>query len=406
MADDRKPQPPIRATLVDQGWSAPPPKPAPVEGLPIPEVPAAAPVAQVAAFAPVPGPLSATPLMPLGLPPREEGAPPEAVPAPPAFGAVPAQAAPVGLAAGPRPAPTRQVAPEGFVASSELSRTPVQSLAAVMRSRVLVGATSAPLWSVFSAAVGLAAAGAFVVALAIGVWVTSSSRFSRFAPAPVPEVGMTEPLPPAVGGVEVPPSVDRAEQLRQLVSTQKGDHSVEQALALAESSLKVELVSAEALARRFDDNPGLVRDPELLKQYRALASREATAIVIQRSMARLPGEAAADLLYDVWTGTSERSPATALAETLVYSKEVFPRASKALKVALELRRADACEEYHAILGDAVSHGDRRSLHLLAALQRKFGCGPKQKSDCYACLRTGKELEEAIKAVRGRRAPAF
>jgi hypothetical protein len=38
------------------------------------------------------------------------------------------------------------------------------------------------------------------------------------------------------------------------------------------------------------------------------------------------------------------------------------------------------------------------------LQRRYGCGPTKRQDCYACLRRGDDLELAIKAVKERREP--
>ena len=51
-----------------------------------------------------------------------------------------------------------------------------------------------------------------------------------------------------------------------------------------------------------------------------------------------------------------------------------------------------------------SDGDRRSFHLLNKLTRKYGCGPNKRQDCYACLRDGKDLDAALKAVKARREP--
>jgi hypothetical protein len=83
---------------------------------------------------------------------------------------------------------------------------------------------------------------------------------------------------------------------------------------------------------------------------------------------------------------------------------VYAKASPALKVALDLRRAESCEETQKILPRAIEQGDRRSLHLLERRLRKYGCGATKKEDCYKCLRDGDELKDAIKAVRTRQRP--
>ena len=49
-------------------------------------------------------------------------------------------------------------------------------------------------------------------------------------------------------------------------------------------------------------------------------------------------------------------------------------------------------------------GDRRAFHLLGKLTRKYGCGANKRADCYACLRSGTDLDAAMKAVKARREP--
>ena len=74
------------------------------------------------------------------------------------------------------------------------------------------------------------------------------------------------------------------------------------------------------------------------------------------------------------------------------------------KVENDLRRAETCEQSRDLLPRALSDGDRRSFNLLIKLKRKQGCGPNKRQDCYACLREGTALDDAIKAVKTRKAP--
>lgn len=46
--------------------------------------------------------------------------------------------------------------------------------------------------------------------------------------------------------------------------------------------------------------------------------------------------------------------------------------------------------------------DERALFELVPLQDKTGCGARKKDDCYPCLRTSNELDDAIAAVRTRK----
>ncbi len=122
------------------------------------------------------------------------------------------------------------------------------------------------------------------------------------------------------------------------------------------------------------------------------------------ALAGAPGSSGADLLYDIWTGTPSRTEVTTLAQALVYSNDVKQKASPALAVALDLRVADSCEEKRRLMPLAERDGDRRALHLLTKLRRKYGCGPKGRLDCHGCLRGDDALDNAINAVKDRKPP--
>jgi hypothetical protein len=85
-------------------------------------------------------------------------------------------------------------------------------------------------------------------------------------------------------------------------------------------------------------------------------------------------------------------------------KDVRPKASPALAVALELREAETCEENLKLLAKATELGDKRSLAPIARLGRRTGCGPAKRDDCFACLREGDALKNALVAVKKRREP--
>jgi hypothetical protein len=180
--------------------------------------------------------------------------------------------------------------------------------------------------------------------------------------------------------------------------------TAEEVLTLTSAQSEREHQAAKAFRRRLVGDPALVKDRAVLAELRRLAASADTATEALAAVAELPGPLSADLLYEVWTGTADRTGATDLARALVYSRDVRAKASPALSVALELRTAETCEQNHALFPRALADGDRRSFHLLAKLKRKQGCGPNKRQDCYACLRGGGELDAAIKAVKGRRAP--
>jgi hypothetical protein len=141
-----------------------------------------------------------------------------------------------------------------------------------------------------------------------------------------------------------------------------------------------------------------------LAELKRLTESPETARVVLEAIAALPAPVSADLLYEVWTGTTQKNDATELARALLYSRDVRPKASAALGVALDLRVAQSCTDNQAILPRAEHEGDRRSLHLLLQLQRRYGCGPNKRLDCNACLRGSDGVESAVKAVRDKREP--
>jgi hypothetical protein len=145
-------------------------------------------------------------------------------------------------------------------------------------------------------------------------------------------------------------------------------------------------------------------DKAVLKELRRYTAKEETAYDGLAAMASAPDSLGPDLIYEVWTGTAARTEVTTLAQALVYSPDVRAKASPALAVALDLRVADSCEEKKKLLPVAQRDGDRRSLHLLTKLRRATGCGPGQRLDCHGCLRDSKALDEAILAVKDRKAP--
>ena len=203
--------------------------------------------------------------------------------------------------------------------------------------------------------------------------------------------------------------IERATQgedaaVKQLSAKPGADLRVEEAIALSLGQSAQDVRAARALRERLAHDPGLIKDPEVLTQLRKNSDNPETAREALAAMASVPSAISADMIYEVWTGTTARSSSSDLARSLIYSKEVRAKASKALAVALDLRDADTCEKNRDLLGRASSEGDRRSFHLLNKLTRKYGCGPNKRQDCYACLRDGKDLDATLKAVKARREP--
>jgi hypothetical protein len=208
------------------------------------------------------------------------------------------------------------------------------------------------------------------------------------------------------GPSDMPGLIRRAESgdqeaIASLESKPAESRTVAESLAIASGAAAQKRREALQLGETIAKNPAAADDDAVVKRLRAAADDPETAREALRIMAAIPGPKSADLIYDVWVGTPGRTASTQLAEALVYGPDVRPKASAALSVALDLRRASRCDEFAAILPRAKSDGDGRSLHLLAKLARRRGCGSAKRDDCYPCLRGSGTLNEALAAMQAR-----
>ena len=295
------------------------------------------------------------------------------------------------------------------------------SFAAALAQRVRFAGGEVPLWSLVTPLVLLVALGTAFAAAAVTSAADPSWAQAALKPSPEPSASAAPvlpapppPPPPAVSASadEKPKPLTLLERVaigedaavKELSAKPVADLRVEEAISLSLGQSAQDVRAARALRDRVDHDPGLIKDPDVLAQLRRNSDDPETARDALAAMANVPGPISADLIYEVWTATASRTTATDLARSLIYSKEVRAKASKALAVALDLRDAETCEQNRDLLGWASSDGDHRALHLLNKLTRKYGCGPNKRLDCYACLRDGKDLDAALKAVKPRREP--
>jgi len=291
------------------------------------------------------------------------------------------------------------------------------SFAGALAQRVRFAGGEVPLWSLVTPLVLLVALGAAFAAAAV-TSPADPGATSKAGPEPSASVAVAAPtpLPPppvvSASADEKPKPLSLLERVslgedaavKELSAKPVSDLRVEEAIALSLGQSAQDVRAARALRDRVDHDPGLIKDPEVLAQLRRNSDDPETARDALAAMANVPGPISADLIYEVWTATASRTSATDLARSLIYSKEVRAKASKALAVALDLRDAETCEQYRDLLARVTSDGDRRSFHLLNKLTRKYGCGPNKRQDCYACLRDGKDLDAVLKVVKTRREP--
>ncbi|MCA9642833.1 MAG: hypothetical protein KC492_19185, partial [Myxococcales bacterium] len=108
----------------------------------------------------------------------------------------------------------------------------------------------------------------------------------------------------------------------------------------------------------------------------------------------------------IWVATKAKNEQTTLAKSLLESPEMKAKFSPALRVAMSLRDARACNDYKKLLPEATLHGDTRSTRVLQKLAVKKGCGFLKLGDCYPCLRSGNDLSDALQSVQKRPEPRF
>jgi hypothetical protein len=114
----------------------------------------------------------------------------------------------------------------------------------------------------------------------------------------------------------------------------------------------------------------------------------------------------ADLIFHVWSSTSRVTPYTRKAKDLLDDSDVREDMSEPLRLAMEIRDAESCEDFKKLLPKMEQRADERSLSRLKELNRTTGCGDDRKQDCYPCLRDGPLLKNAILQVGMRKAPRF
>jgi len=223
---------------------------------------------------------------------------------------------------------------------------------------------------------------------------SASAAPSASASAAPPE--LTEVAKAALG---------QPEAVKALEARPREKRSAEETLALARGRDETLRHGIAELKHKIGLVPKLAADKETVGQIRDYARDRAVAVDLLQMLASLDGEVGADLLYKIWQDRRIRDKETkALAEELLYSTDVRPKASKALGVALDLRAAEQCEDVSKLLVEAQEHGDKRAEFAMGRFWMKRGCGDNKLLDCWPCLRENDLLKDAAAAARKRPAP--
>jgi hypothetical protein len=146
--------------------------------------------------------------------------------------------------------------------------------------------------------------------------------------------------------------------------------------------------------------------PNRMAHFITYAISPETMLPAFRQLSDWPGSRGPDILFAVWEKAPGGSRAASLAHQLLHSADQRAKATPALITALDLRAATTCEDYLHVLPAVLRDGDQRCSATLRALKHTDGCGDDGKQDCYACLRDGTELTDAITAIEKRVPPSL
>jgi hypothetical protein len=186
--------------------------------------------------------------------------------------------------------------------------------------------------------------------------------------------------------------------------------TAEETLALTRGRSHNKSAALEGFGVEIKKNSDLLQNKDKLQRLRDFLTDRETTNQAATIVVGLPGTLGPDLLYEVASGTKTKNDTSQLAEELLATKDLRDKASPALAIALDLRRAEKCEEFKDLLTRAHGAADRRAMPTLTKLASRRGCGDNKLGDCYECLRPLEkdkeaiDLGDAIKAVGKRPAP--
>jgi serine/threonine-protein kinase len=263
---------------------------------------------------------------------------------------------------------------------------------------------------VFGRDVPLWLAGAASGAVIMGTVLTLSLMRPSTSVAPAAHHAVAT-VPPAK---DMDPVIARAAAsdhaaMAELVAIPEKDRSapVWMGLARGHAGLAEYKAALHAYRRAVLLDASLAKDVTMLRAVRRAVDDAETQKVALDLAAGPLGASGADILFDVSTTKAPpKSEVQQLAKTLLERDEVKSHMSKALGIALALRRTSRCEEAKRLLPQAIENADERSVRPLTAFSSRGGCGFLSLSDCFSCLRRGDDLPSALAAAQSRKAPKY
>jgi serine/threonine protein kinase len=271
----------------------------------------------------------------------------------------------------------------------------------LLRKPVIIGTTKVPTWLIAAAIGGLG-----VLVLLFGT-VVSVAAIASSDPVPVASSGVIPALslsPAGAPGTSRPVATSEIERIEQ---TPVYKRNIDDWVALARGYASLNRHRDSALAYRsvLQLERSRRNDPQLLTDLRRAAmDPDAYSLVVNLAEGRAGlGETGIDLLWDIWNdlrSTDQESQAEAALKKLVILSR---RASKPLRVAIELNATDRCEKLAEVVGRAEKVADRRSLARLEHIDAKSQC---TQDGCFPCLKGSQSLANAKSRAKSRAAPAM
>ncbi|MFO0567962.1 MAG: hypothetical protein U0263_20045 [Polyangiaceae bacterium] len=192
--------------------------------------------------------------------------------------------------------------------------------------------------------------------------------------------------------------------LNRLLAKPAAERSVTEVIALSAGQRELGERQLSDLGDEVRRDPEALRDPTHRRRLYAFARDPELGARALGLLATAASSDGPDLVYAVWATTRKQNPVNEVAGQLLATEELRARASLPLALALSLAAIRDCEAARTLVGAAIDSGDRRSLRGLARLAQRTGCGQDGRADCFPCLRSGKDLSRALRAVATRRAP--
>jgi len=212
-------------------------------------------------------------------------------------------------------------------------------------------------------------------------------------------------LPATVGGTLIERAARGDEDaLNQMEAREPDQRSSEETIAIAIGKGQARIKDVQELEKKLNVVARFGREPETVRRIRALAYDSQVGIPSLRMLANLKSGLGADLLFTVWNRSGTTDPTSELAHQLIYSKDVYARASDAMKVILDMRVVKQCDKILEVMDRVKVHADQRALLSLQRFYSHKGCGPANNTDCWPCLRSTKLLDQATLAARTRAPP--